>query len=43
MYPHVKQFEARRQEVERQLEHIEHAPARPRRKRRLARLYASGR
>ena len=43
MYPHVKQFETRRQEVARRLEHIEHAPAQPRRKRRFARIYASGR
>jgi hypothetical protein len=42
MYPHVRQFETRRQEVERRLEHIEHAPPKPRR-RLLARIYASGR
>jgi hypothetical protein len=43
MYPHVRQFETRRQEVERRLAHIEHAPAKPRRKRLFARTYASGR
>ena len=42
MYPHVRQFETRRQEVERRLEHIAHAPAKPRRKL-FARIYASGR
>ena len=41
MYPHVRQFETRRQEVERRMEHIEHA--KPRRKRLFARLYAPGR
>jgi hypothetical protein len=43
MYPHVKQFETRRQEVERRMEHIEHTPMKPRRRRLLARIYASGR
>jgi hypothetical protein len=48
MYPHVKQFETRRQEVERRLEHIDHtSPNRPRRRltRAFARVaaYASGR
>jgi hypothetical protein len=43
MYPHVKQFETRLQEVARRLEHIEHAPAKPRRTRLFARSYASGR
>ena len=43
MYPHVKQFETRRQEVERRMEHIEHAPAKARRRRLFARIYASAR
>jgi hypothetical protein len=54
MYPHVKQFETRRQEVARRLEHILHTtpnrrprrrPARPRLTRVFARVgaYASGR
>jgi hypothetical protein len=38
MYPHVKQFEARRQEVERRLEHIVHTT--PNRRRRLTRAFA---
>ena len=48
MYPHVKQFETRRQEVARRLEHILHTspPRRPRRRERaVARVaaYAFGR
>jgi hypothetical protein len=50
MYPHVKQFETRRQEVARRLEHITYTtpkrrPARPRLPRVVARVaaYASGR
>jgi hypothetical protein len=43
MYPHVKQFETRRQEVARRMEHLAHASEQPRRRRLLARIYASGR